>query len=270
MKRNIKGLRVLLTGASSGIGQSLARELARAGARLLITARRADRLDALALELKRDYNAQVVCLPGDITDDEFGGELIEAAVRELGGLDLLINNAGAGATQRIETTSPEIAGELLDLNLLSVIRLTQRAIPFLRPTAEERSTKPVKRPMIVTLGSIVGLRGTPFYGIYGAAKAGVIAFSDALRAELAADGIDVLCVCPGTTRTEFFDSLRSNENQPRLPAHRAATPEQVAREIVSAIRKGKHRIIPHAPSRLLFFLSRFCPRFTDWLMARFV
>ncbi|MDO5553102.1 MAG: SDR family NAD(P)-dependent oxidoreductase [Planctomycetia bacterium] len=267
MKRKVKGMRALLTGASSGIGRALARELAKEGACLLLTARRADRLAALAEELHNEYGVDVAYLPGDITDDEFGGELLETAVREFGGLDLLVNNAGAGATERIEETSPEVAGELIDLNLLSVIRLTQRAIPVLRESLSERSGN--RRPMIVTLGSIVGLRGTPHYGIYGAAKAGIIAFSDALRAELSREGIDVLCVCPGTTRTEFFDVLLENRSQPHFPAHKAATPEDVARQMLAAIKRGKHRIIPHFPSRILYFLARFFPRFTDWFMGKF-
>ena len=270
MKR-ITGSRVILTGASSGIGRALAVELARQGAKLVITARRQQELETLAAELRDSFQTEVEVVPGDITEVEVQRRLLKVARESFGGLDLLVNNAGSGATGRVDLMSPEVIRKLMELNYFSVVSLIQQAVPHLKKSAaDEKEYAKGRRPMIVNIGSIVGLRGTPHYGAYGAAKAGLGVLTDALRAELAGDGIDVLLVCPGTTSSEFFDHLMENRSSPRFPEHSSVTPEYVAKQIVCAIQSGKYRIIPHAMSRVFSRLSRFFPSFVDWIMKKYV
>jgi short-subunit dehydrogenase len=120
------------------------------------------------------------------------------------------------------------------------------------------------------LSSIVGLRGVPHYGVYGAAKFAVTGLTESMRAEFAQHKIDALLVCPGTTQTEFFDVLYQSTSAPVLPIHHPVTAEYVAVRIVRAMQRGTHKIVPYFPAVLLDKLNRFCPRFADWIMTRYV
>lgn len=271
--RRLHKARVLITGASSGIGRALAVELARHGATLILTARRTAALRELADRLARDHGTMAIVVSGDITDAQTRQALVATMTEQCNGIDLLVNNAGAGATMRVEITPEETARRLMELNFFAPLFLTQQMLPLLKSSAaQKRETKngsPAPPTMIINIGSIVGLRGTPHFGVYGAAKAALTNLSDALRAELAADPIDVLTVSPGTTSSEFFESLLENRSQPNFPRHTVVTPQDVAKQTVRAIIKGGHRILPHGQSRILHRLNCISPRFVDWLMARY-
>lgn len=262
MKRSLHNKRILLTGASSGIGAELAPMLAKEGAHLTLLARRKDRLQKLAEKIKQQFNNQKVTLiDGDVTDPEVQHRAIQTTVEQLGGLDILINNAGVGATALVEATTQETVRKMFEVNFFSLFELTQQALPHLKQGSE---------PMVVNLSSIVGLRGVPHYGAYGAAKFAVSGLSESMRAEFSRYGIDVLLVCPGTTQTEFFDVLYQSTSAPILPNHRPASSEYVACRIVRAMKQGKRKIIPYFPAVILDKLNRFCPRLVDAVMARYV
>ena len=262
MRRSLDKKRILLTGASSGIGAVLATLLAQEGADLVLLARRKERLEEIAEKIHQQFgNRKVVIVDGDITDAEVRHRAIQTAVEQLGGLDILINNAGMGATALIENTTQETLRRIFEVNFFALIELTQLALPHLKQGTE---------PMMVNLSSIVGLRGVPHYGVYGAAKFAVAGLSESMRAEISKYGIDVLVVCPGTTQTEFFDVLYQSTSAPKLPNHRPVTSEYVAVRIVRAMKKGTHKIIPYLPAAFLDKMNRLCPRFTDWLMKKYV
>ncbi|MDR1962309.1 MAG: SDR family NAD(P)-dependent oxidoreductase [Planctomycetaceae bacterium] len=263
MKRLLKNSRILLTGASSGIGAALALELAKEGADLVLLARRADRLQEVAERIQKATGSarKIITVVGDITDSEIRQLAVQTATQQLGGLDILINNAGVGATALIEATTEETIRRIFEVNFFALLELTQLALP---------SLKLGNKPMVVNLSSIVGLRGVPHYGVYGAAKFAVTGLSEAMRAEFHQHGIDVLLVCPGTTQTEFFDVLYQSSSAPDMPVHHAVTPEYVAARIVRAMKKGQHKIIPYFQAIILDYLNRFAPLFTDWIMTKFV
>lgn len=273
-RRLINGSRILLTGASSGIGRALALELAAEGADLLLLARR----EKLLAELEEQIHGQnsgekskIIRIVGDITDPEVRKKAVQSAVEQFGGLDYLINNAGVGATSLIEEAPEELSRRLMDVNYFSALELTRTALEHLKRSAQDPERKSGKiHPMIVFLGSIVGLRGVPHYGNYGAAKFAITCLSEALRAELSRDGIEVLLVSPGTTKTEFFDSLLQNSSAPNMPEHTMVSSESVAKKIVSAMKKGKRRIIPYFPAQILDRLNRFFPGLTDRILGRYV
>jgi len=251
----------LLTGASSGIGAVLASMLAKEGADLVLLARRKDRLQNIAERIGQQFSSRkVVLVDGDITDAAVRHRAVQSAIEQLGGLDILINNAGVGATALIEETTPETLRRMFEVNFFALFELTQLALPHLKKGIE---------PMMVNLSSIVGLRGVPHYGVYGAAKFAVSGLTESLRAEVSQYGIDVLLVCPGTTQTEFFDVLHQSTSAPALPSHRPVTSEYVAVRIVRAMKQGRHKIIPYMPAVLLDTLNRLSPRFVDWVMARY-
>jgi len=267
MRRTLNKKRILLTGASSGIGAVLASMLAKEGADLVLLARRKDRLQEIADRIgtcqstpQSGSDQKVILVDGDVTDPEVRQRAVHSAVEQLGGLDILINNAGVGAMARIEETTEETLRRVFEVNFFSLFELTQLALPHLKNGRE---------PMVVNLSSIVGLRGVPHYGVYGSAKFAVTGLSESMRAEFSKHGIDVLLVCPGTTATEFFDVLYQETSKPKLPIHRPVTSEYVASRIVRAMKQGKHKIIPYCPAVLLDTLNRLCPRFVDWVMKRY-
>ena len=262
MKRSFNKKRVLLTGASSGIGAVLASLLAEEGADLVLLARRKDRLQEIADQIRQRFgDRKVILVDGDITDSEVRHRAVQSAVDQLGGLDILINNAGVGATALFEDTTLETLRRVFEVNFFALFELTQLALPHLKKGTE---------PMVVNLSSIVGLRGVPHYGVYGATKFAVAGLTESMRAEFVRHKIDALLVCPGTTQTEFFDVLYQSTSAPALPAHHPVTSEYVAVRIVRAMKRGTHKIIPYFPAVLLDKLNRFCPRFADWIMTKYV
>ena len=262
MRRTLTNKRILLTGASAGIGAMLASLLAKEGTNLVLLARRKDRLQEIADKIKQQFgnDRKVILVDGDITNAEVRQQAIQSAIEHLGGLDILINNAGVGAMARVEYSTQDTLRHVFEVNFFSLFELTQLALPHLKQGTQ---------PMVVNLSSIVGLRGVPHYGVYGAAKFAVTGLSESMRAEFVQYGIEVLLVCPGTTQTEFFDVLHQSTSAPTLPTHRPVSSEYVAARIVRAMKQGKHRIIPYLPAVLLDKLNRLSPRFIDWVMARY-
>lgn len=258
-RRRLAGARVLITGASSGIGRALALELARAGASLLLLARREEALQTVAQEAAA-LAAAVEYLAGDVAAAEVRAALLERARDRFGGLDILVNNAALGATGRFDQASPMRLRQIMEVNFFAPCELIRAALPMLR---EGRS------PLIVNVSSILGHRGIPGYSEYCASKFALQGFSEALRAELAAHGIDVLVVSPGTTQTQFKEHLLEKLQEDPWPQQTAVTPRYVARRMVQAMRLGKHEIIPHPRGRLLVWLNRLSPRLADALMERF-
>lgn len=228
---------VLLTGASSGIGAALARELARRGYRIALTARRADRLEALADEC-RGLGAEVAVLPADLADTRAADRLIADAVAALGGLDVLINNAGYGLASRFADADPADLVRQLDVNLVSPILLARSALPHL---IERRGT-------ILNVGSSISAVAVPIYGVYGTTKAALAYWNDALRREVGRLGVTVCLVEPGPVRTEFFDAIdgqRKGEPGPwdtRPPGFVSARADDVARRIARLIDRPRRRI----------------------------
>ena len=260
MKRSIKDRRAIVTGASSGIGRALCVELANQGAAVVAVARRAERLDALADEI-RGQGGRIETVVGDITDPLIRHQAVDTAVTVFGGLDILVNNAGIGAMGLFEDANADRVRRVMEVNFFALVEMTRLALPLL---------KQGRQPIIVNVSSILGRRGTPYSSEYSASKFAVHGFSEALRAELCQHAIDVLVVSPGTTETEFFDQVIERTADPNWPEHKPVSPQAVARQTVHAIRRGKHEIVPYFWGRVLCGMNRFSPRLVDWLMTRYV
>jgi short-subunit dehydrogenase len=270
-RRRIEGTRALLTGASSGIGRALALELARCGGRCLLIARREERLHAILEEAKNLHlPGELVMLQGDVTDPDLPRRALETMADQFGGIDILINNAGVGAMGRFEDSRPERLRHLMEVNLFALAEMTRLAIPELKLSASDSErSKTQGRPVIVNIGSILGLVGSPHNSEYAATKFAVTGFSESLRAELSPENIDVYLVNPGTTETEFFDQLIEKTSEPKFPEHKAVTSEYVAQKIVRGIQHGARRSIPYRPACLIDFLHRLSPRLADMIMSRY-
>lgn len=258
--RKLTDRRALVTGASSGIGRAVALELARRGVDLVLLARREERLAETAQRVQRDFGRRAMTIVGDVTDPPVRQRAIDAARESLGGLDILVNNAGVSAHGRFADADPARLRPIMETNFFAPVELTRAALPLLRDG---------RQSIIVNIGSILGKRACPHKSEYCASKFALHGFSEALRAELAADGVDVLVVAAGATDTEFFQHLIEDQGAlPRRPS-RGAAPERVARAIVRAIERGRHEIIVGGQARLLAWLNRLAPGIVDRIMARY-
>jgi NADP-dependent 3-hydroxy acid dehydrogenase YdfG len=230
----LTGRVVIVTGASSGIGEATARLLHQAGAVPVLAARRADRLQALSAELDG-----ALAVPTDVTDPLQLRTLVKAAVERHGGVDGLVNNAGASYHERIEDVDPVAYLKLLNLNVVSVITATQAVLPALRARGGGR---------IVNVSSGSTRRPRPGIGAYAATKSAVNTLSTVSRAELADEGIVVSVVLPSITATEFGDGMFLDRTVTRPGGMVPHSPEYVGRVILRALRTGEERIdIPHGP-----------------------
>ena len=218
------GARVLVTGASSGIGAATARSLAARGARLAAAGR-----NELALaDLRADTGAATV--PGDLVEPATARRTVEAAVSALGGLDLLVSNAGAGWCGAFENMPAAEIDRLLDLNLRSCAHLVHAALPHLRRS----------RGRVVLVGSIAGVVGVPGEAWYSATKAGLAGFADALRAELGPACAGVTLVTPGVGATRFFD--RRNQAYGRSRPRPVAA-ERLAAALIFAVEHERDELV---------------------------
>jgi short-subunit dehydrogenase len=254
-RRNLAGLRVLLTGASSGIGRELASQLIQHGARVMALARREDRLRQLAAEINR--SEQFGYVVGDVTSADDRQRAIDACRERFGGLDALINNAGSGAIGPFAQADSERLRRVLEVNFFAPAEFIRQALPLLHQG---------KRPIIVNISSVLGHRAVPKKSEYCASKFALHGFSDALRAELVGDKIDVLLVSPSTTQTEFFDKVAGDTKKPH-GRFGAKSPAYVARATIRAMQAGRHEVILSTGGRLLVWLDRLCPPLADRLVA---
>jgi hypothetical protein len=198
---------ILITGASSGLGAAIARELAHRGHRLALTARREDRLDEIAAEV-RSLGGEALALPDDLTDLGAPGRIVAATVAHFGGLDALINDAGIGLPRYYSESDPEALRDQVLVNFAAPIVLTRHALPYL---VESRGA-------VINIGSGVTAVANSMLGAYGATKAGLAYWNDALRRELRRRGVSVSLVDLGPVATEFFEAVRRRaDDEPRRP-----------------------------------------------------
>ncbi|HTU91335.1 MAG TPA: SDR family oxidoreductase [Gemmataceae bacterium] len=258
MRRELRGARILLTGASSGIGRCLAEQAAHAGARLALAARSADTLQELARSLTA-LGAEAIAVPGDITQEADRRNMLSAVVDRFGGLDVLINNAGVGSWCHFAESSEEILRRVMEVNFFAPAELIRLAIPVLRRG---------RSPAIINVASMCGRRGIPAWSEYSASKFALCGLTEALRGEMVRFGIDVLLVLPGVTRSDLWRHLLRNTGRYQLDVNRGMPPEKVAAGIVYALRKNRTETILGWDARWILRVNRFLPRLVDALLAR--
>ena len=257
--RALREKRILITGASSGIGRDLAIQLAAEGARLVIAARRAEKLTKLVTEIESAGGHAIACV-ADVTIAEDREKLLAQCQNHLGGVDILINNAGVGAMGRFDEAEPQRLRQVFEVNFFALAEMTRAALPMLKAGDDA---------LIVNISSVLGHRGAPLKSEYSASKFAVHGFSDAIRAELASDGVEVLLVSPSTTDSEFFDSAIEDDTKKDWKKRGAMSPEAVAAKTIRAMRKRRHEIILTFGGRILVWLDRMIPGLANRIMAKF-
>lgn len=238
----------LVTGASSGIGAALARRIARDGRALVLVARRADRLEALASELRRDAGVAAQVIACDLIRPGGARELVDEVARRGLVVEWLVNNAGFGTSGRFDRLP--IEGELdeIRLNVEALVELTGRCLPGM---VERR------RGVVMNVASVAGFAPGPYTATYNATKAFVVSFSEAIAAELKGTGVEVLCVCPGFTSTEFQE--KAGIDVSRVPKLAWMSAEAVADEAVRGVGRGPI-LVNGVMNSVLTTALRFVPR----------
>ena len=239
----------LITGASSGIGAAIAREYAARGKPLILTARRADRLNALAVELRAHVAVETIA--ADLADPNAPLRLFEETQARGLIVDTLVNNAGYGVPGRYLSADWKTHADFLQVLVTSVAELTWRFLPAMEAAGHGR---------ILNIASLAGLvPASAGHTLYGAAKSFVIRFSESLAQEVRGHGVHVTALCPGFTYTEFHDVNGMREKISRLPKALWLSAEQVARLGVDAVEAGKPRVITGRINRAIAFVSKYLP-----------
>jgi short-subunit dehydrogenase len=258
MRRIIAGSRILITGASQGIGKALAEEAVRHGGHVLAVARSTDLLEQLR-EALHEAKGTLHVLVGDVTSPDDRRRMADAARDRLGGLDVLINNAGIGATGHFAECGPDRLRKIMEVNFFGTTETTRVLLPLLRRG---------NRPAIVNISSIAGKRAIPARSEYSASKFAVQGFSEALRAELDKDDIDVLVICPGLTQTNFSKNMLEQKARMAMDHMRGMTSEQVAVATLRAIERGRSELCLTFQGKLMVLVSRLFPRLADRIARR--
>lgn len=252
---------VLVTGASSGIGAELARQLAALGHGLAIVARRRERLDRLAQELRDAHGVRVDVYEADLADAGARAAVIDAVRASGVHVAGVCNNAGFGSYGRFADL--DVANEVREVQV-NVNALHELTHAFLHPMLERRAGA------ILNVSSIAGFQPLPRMATYSATKAFVTTFSEALHTELRGTGVSCTVLCPGPVATEFGEIAGTADTDAELPGVVYASVEDVARQAIRAMRRGTRSVIPGVPARLLATGGRFAPRTLLLPVARMV
>lgn len=240
------GARAVITGASSGIGAALAPLLAAEGYDLVLVARRADRLEALAESIRAEHGREVSVLALDITS----GSALEALQAIAPAPALLINNAGVGRFGSAIKFPVAQQSQMVRLNCEALTTLTLGYLPRMIERGEG---------VVVNMASIAGFQPVPYFAVYAASKAYVVSLTEALDEELKGTGVRVVAICPGPVPTEFQQTAGSPDANTE-PDYNRRTPEQIAEATLAAIRKPKRIVTVAAYHRFMHFVQRLVPR----------
>jgi len=228
----LRDARVIVTGASQGIGRAIALEFGRRGARLALASRNRQALDEVAGLIKADGGSAIV-IPTDVTAAGAAERLAQDTIRELGGIDILVNNAGIGMTAPIGDASSADVEAVFALNVLAPAAAIRAVVPIMRAQHDG---------MIINISSMAGRIVVPRIGYYSASKFALTAIGDALRMEEGHRGIKVMNVFPGTTRSNFGENrlgARGRQAHQRLPP---VTAEKVATRIANAVERNQRSV----------------------------
>ncbi len=256
---SLEGRVVAITGASAGIGRASALAFAARGARLVVGARRLDRLEALAGEI-RSAGGEAQAMALDVADPEQVNAFVRGAVERYGRLDVLVNNAGYGVRGPVATTPADVFDQLMRVNYLGTVYGCLAAVPVMTRQGSG---------VIINVSSIVGHRSLPTGGAYAATKAAQISLTEALRVELRGTGVHACTVHPVGTETEFglVQARLSGDAAPK-PFGPQQSAESVAAAIVRCAEHPRPEIYPYWPSRAIVWVNALAPGLIDFFAGR--
>jgi short-subunit dehydrogenase len=254
---------VIITGASSGIGKSLALRLADQGAQVVLAARSIKRLETLP-QVCQQRGGRALVVPTDVASEAQCQALIERVLGEFGRLDMLINNAGVGLVAKLEVL-PDLSlfKQVLDVNFYGAVCCTYYALPYLKQT----------KGRLVNVSSLAGRVAIPHNSAYVASKFALEGFSESLRTELQREGVSVTVISPYWVVTEFHEHYMDKDGRPKGPSGRAIytprmmTADTCARLILEAAHRRKREVVMR-PGRMILWLKLLAPSLLDRLILR--
>lgn len=256
---DLRGRNVWITGASSGLGEALAHGFAERGARLLLSARRVERLEQVARDLR---GADVQILPLDLADLDALPARARDALAHLGRVDVMVHNAGIGQRALVTESTFDVDRKLLEVNFLGPIALTKALLPAMLAAGGGR---------FVVISSVLGLLSMKRRAAYCASKHALHGYFNALRAELSAQGIRVLMVCPGHIDSEFSRHALEADGRPHgvdeAGQRSGLTPAACAHETLRALERGADEIYPAKWESIGVYLNRLAPGLLRRAMA---
>lgn len=241
----------LVTGASSGIGEVMATMLAEAGVAVVVVARRADRLAALA-----ERYGEIDVLVADLTDGDGLTSVADRVADPDRPIDLVVNNAGFGTNGAFHDLDPDRLDDEIGLNVAALTRLSHAALTAMVPR---------RRGWLLNVSSIAGFQPAPRLAVYAATKAYVTSLSESLHEEVAEHGVHVTALCPGLTKTEFQSVSNTATYADRFPDLVWTSPEQVARTGLDAVVANRAIAVPGLQYQLMSAVTNVTPR---WLRRR--
>lgn len=258
--RTLEQRTAIITGASRGIGRSLALALGRAGANTVLVARSFTDLEETAAEI-RHQGSEVLTIPADVTDAVAQAQIIQAALKRFGALDVLVNNAGQCDVAEFHTMDEKRIRQLLDVNLTAPLLLSRLALPHMLQQ---------RRGHIVMIASVAGVVGTPVLDAYAASKAGMIGFARTLRSSYRGTGVSASAICPGLVDEAGIYARVQQETGVETPKFAGSvTPDQVAQAMLRAIRFDLAELYVNSlPIRPMLLIQMLFPRMAEWLFPR--
>lgn len=265
MKNKLFGKTVVITGASSGIGEAMGKLYAEMGAKVVLGARSEEKLKALAEEIRAQGGEAAYCAT-DVTKAEDCRRLIETAVEAFGGIDVLICNAGISMRAIFDDVELDVLHRLMDVNFWGTVYCAKYALPYLQAS----------RGSLVGISSVAGLHGLPGRTGYSASKYAMTGFLETVRIENIKKGLHVMVACPGFTASNVrFAALTADGSQqgatPREEG-KMMTAEQVAKIVAKGIAKRKRLCLMEIEGRATHFVKKFAPAFLDkmfyWVMSK--
>jgi NADP-dependent 3-hydroxy acid dehydrogenase YdfG len=263
MSTSLKDKVVLITGASSGFGEDAARLFAQEGCKVVVAARRIERLQNLAFSIQ-DQGGEAIAVPMDVTNHDEINVMVKTAVDLYGHIDILFNNAGFGRLSWLENLDPERDIETqIQVNLTGLIQTTRAVLPYMLKRGEGH---------VINMSSVAGWIAPSTYTIYSATKFGVRGFTDALRREVKPFGIDVSGIYPGPAKTEFGQHtgnhpMRKSALRKYFPS---MTSEYVARRVVDLAKRPRRALIIPWYYRIAIFGDAVMPWLVDWIVMEFL
>ena len=246
----------IVTGASSGLGVELARALARRGHTLALVARRGDRLEELAVKLRKANGVRVEPIVCDVSDAS-SRDAMFARIEELGlVVDVLVNNAGYGSSGEFKDLPAKVETQMIAVNVEAVVALTAAAVPGMASR---------RRGAVLNVASTIASQPVPSAATYAATKAFVLHFTEALHAELGPFGVTVTALCPGVMRTEFLEREGVEEGASQIPKAFWIKAAVAAEEGVKGLERGDRVVVPGVFNRLGSLTGRHAPR---WVLLR--
>jgi short-subunit dehydrogenase len=247
---------VIITGASSGIGEALARNFAHQKSNIVLAARNLEKLELLKSELKNETNEMLI-VKTDVSNEEDCKNLIALTIEHFGKIDILINNAGISMRAIFEETEISVIKQLMDVNFWGTIYCTKFALPYILKS----------KGSVVGVSSIAGYKGLPGRTGYSSSKFAMQGFLEVLRIENMKKGLHVLIACPGFTasniRNTSLTADGSQQGESPRDEGKMMTADEVAKRIIKAINKKKDRLILTTQGKMTVILNKFFPKFMD-------